>query len=195
MKKLSRKKKESSAIDFIEINGNKISVDEIVFIANNKGVARLSTNEDIIDRINKSHHFIQQASSKRKPIYGVNTGFGGMATHILSHEETQKLQDNLLYFLKTGAGEFLQDKYVRAAMVILCNALVKGTSGIRYKIIERYVFFLNNNIVPRVHELGSIGASGDLVPLSYIAGAITGNAECFKAVSYTHLTLPTSDLV
>ena len=82
MKKLSRKKKESSAIDFIEINGNKISVDEIVFIANNKGVARLSTNEDIIDRINKSHHFIQQASSKRKPIYGVNTGFGGMATHI-----------------------------------------------------------------------------------------------------------------
>ena len=67
-------------------------------------------------------------------------------------------------------------------MVILCNALVKGTSGIRYKIIERYVFFLNNNIVPRVHELGSIGASGDLVPLSYIAGAITGNAECFKVM-------------
>jgi len=182
MEKLSRNKKESYYVDCIEINGNKISVDEIVFIANNKGVLKLTDDEKIHDKIEKSHQFIQQASSKRKPIYGVNTGFGGMATHILSHEETQKLQNNLLYFLKTGTGEFLQDKYVRAAMVILCNALVKGTSGIRYKIIERYVFFLNNNIVPRVHELGSIGASGDLVPLSYVAGAITGNAECFKVL-------------
>lgn len=182
MKKLSRKKMKSSGIDFIEINGTKLSIDEIVLIANNKGELKLTDDEKIIARINKSHLFIQQASSKRKPIYGVNTGFGGMATHILSHEETQKLQDNLLYFLKTGSGEFLQDKYVRAAMLILCNALVKGTSGIRYKIIERYIFFLNNNITPRVHELGSIGASGDLVPLSYIAGAVTGNAECFKVI-------------
>ena len=180
MKKLSRKKKALPSDGYIEIKGDKISVNDIVFIATNKGKLILTDDEKIIDGINKSHHFIQQASAKRKPIYGVNTPFGGMATHILSHEETQRLQDNLLYFLKTGTGEFLQDKYVRAAMVILCNALVKGTSGIRYKIIERYVFFINNNIVPRVHELGSIGASGDLVPLSYIAGAVTGNAECFK---------------
>ncbi|MBK8487903.1 MAG: aromatic amino acid lyase [Chitinophagales bacterium] len=182
MRTQTQKKKDLLASDCIEINGDKISIDEIVLIANNKCELKLTGDKKIIDKINESHHFIQKLSIENKAIYGVNTGFGGMAKHILSHEETQTLQDNLIYFLKTGTGEYLPDKYVRGAMIILCNALIKGASGIRFAIIERYVFFLNNNIVPRVHELGSIGASGDLVPLSYIAGAITEKGECFKVL-------------
>ncbi len=166
----------------IEVKGEKLTLDQIVKIAKNEITIQLTQDKDIINRVNFSHQFIQNASTTNKPIYGVNTAFGGMAKQILSHEETQKLQNNLLYFLKTGIGDFLPEKYVRAAMVILCNALIKGTSGIRYQIIERYIFFINNNIVPCVHEYGSIGASGDLIPLSYIAGAIAGNAECFKVL-------------
>lgn len=182
MKTLSQIPKSSSDLERIKINGDKISIDEIVLIANNKCELKLTVDKRIIDNVNNNHHFIQKLSKEHKAIYGVNTGFGGMATHILSHEETQTLQDNLIHFLKTGTGEYLPDKYVRAAMIILCNALLKGVSGIRFSIIERYIFFLNNNIVPRVHELGSIGASGDLVLLSYIAGAITEKGECFKVL-------------
>lgn len=165
------------------LEGNYLSLKQIVDIAqNNSGIA-LTSNPEVLEKIFRSYDYIQHSSSKRKPIYGVNTQFGGMANQILSLEETQQLQTNLLYFLKSGAGDYIDDVYVRAAMVILTNALLKGVSGIRFEIIERYVFFINNNITPRVRELGSIGASGDLVPLSSVAGAVTGLADCFT-VSY-----------
>ncbi len=165
------------------VQGDYLTIQKIVTIAQNKSGVVLPTDAAILEKIQQSYDYIQHSALNGKPIYGVNTPFGGMANQLLSHEETQQLQTNLLFFLKSGAGDYLDDVYVRAAMVILMNALLKGVSGIRFEIIERYAFFINNNITPRVRELGSIGASGDLVPLASVAGAVTGLADCF-AVSY-----------
>ena len=164
----------------ITLSGAHLSLNQIADIAQGKKNITITDDVVVLKNIQKSYDHIQFASLKRKPIYGVNTPFGGMANQLLSHEETQHLQTNLLYFLKSGAGDYLNDEYVRAAMLILVNSLLKGFSGIRYEIISRYAFFLNNKITPRVRELGSIGASGDLVPMASVAGAVTGLADCFK---------------
>ncbi len=167
----------------VPVQGDYLTIQKIVTIAQNKSGVVLPTDPAILEKIQQSYDYIQHSALNGKPIYGVNTPFGGMANQLLSHEETQQLQTNLLFFLKSGAGDYLDDVYVRAAMVILMNALLKGVSGIRFEIIERYAFFINNNITPRVRELGSIGASGDLVPLASVAGAVIGLADCFN-VSY-----------
>ncbi len=177
----------------IVISGNFLSLQQIVEIAQNKKSLSLTADPEIVDKITESYNFIQHAALKRDPIYGVNTPFGGMANQILSHEETMQLQTNLLYFLKAGAGANIDDVYVRCGMVILVNALLKGVSGIRFEIIERYVFFINNNITPRVRELGSIGASGDLIPLASVAGAVTGLANCYT-VNYNNNEVGAADI-
>lgn len=84
------------------------------------------------------------------------------------------MQCNLLRGLRCGLGDYLPSHYVRAALLIRANTLAKGASSVRLEVLQRFVTFLNHGLTPRVHCLGSIGASGDLVPLSYIASAIIG---------------------
>ena len=89
-------------------------------------------------------------------------------------------QSNLLAFLATGAGPSIDPRHTRAAMLLRANVLLRGCSGVRLEIIQRLLKFLEHDAIPEVRELGSIGASGDLVPLSVIARAITGSAGKVK---------------
>lgn len=163
------------------MKGSYLSLSEIYAIARAKSNVRIADDKETIARLIETHVFIQQESEKQKPIYGVNTGFGGMGNCVMPHEDATKLQNNLFHFLKTGVGDRLPDAQIRAGMTIIANALLKGVSGIRYEIVERYGLFLNKRVVPDVRNLGSIGASGDLVPLSSVAGVITGHSESFTA--------------
>ncbi len=113
-------------------------------------------------------------------IYGVTTGFGGMSSTKVSAQDAADLQNNLIWFHKTGAGRRLPLADVRASMLIRANSHMRGVSGIRLELIERLACFLNAGATPHVYEFGSIGASGDLVPLTYITGAIIGLDDSFK---------------
>ncbi|MHC4459117.1 MAG: aromatic amino acid lyase, partial [Planctomycetota bacterium] len=95
-------------------------------------------------------------------MYGVTTGFGGMANTVISPEETAELQDNLIWFMKSEAGKRLPVADVRAAMIIRANTHLLGLSGLRLELVRRMLTFLNANVTPHVCEFGSIGASGDL---------------------------------
>ena len=117
---------------------------------------------------------VSKAVSSCEKIYGVTTGFGGMANEEVSADMAAASQTNLLSFLATGAGPAIDRRHVRAAMILRANVLLRGCSGARMEIIERLVRFFEADAIPVVRELGSIGASGDLVPLSAIARAITG---------------------
>ena len=86
-------------------------------------------------------------------------------------------QANLLSFLATGAGRPIDSRHVRAAMLLRANMLLRGMSGVRLEVVERLLQFLNAGAVPVVGQLGSIGASGDLVPLASIARAVTGQGS------------------
>jgi len=96
-----------------------------------------------------------------------------------TESEAKQLQSNLLWFTKVGSGPFLSAEQVRAAMLIRANSLLQGASGIRPELIERFIVFLNHRVTPRVHQLGSIGASGDLCPLGAVAGALIGLDDTF----------------
>jgi phenylalanine ammonia-lyase len=151
-----------------------LTIDEVVNVARHNAQVRITNASEVLYNVQTSSNYIQAAVETGQPIYGVTSGFGGMANVVVSPEYAVLLQNNLMWFLKAGAGKRLPLADVRAAMLLRINSHLYGASGIRLELIERMTKFLNAGITPHVYELGSIGASGDLVPLSYITGALVG---------------------
>jgi phenylalanine ammonia-lyase len=158
----------------VVLGNHYLTIDEVVSVARYGVQVRLTDNHDILRGVQASCDYIQNSVESGQPIYGVTTGFGGMANVAIAPEETTLLQNNLLWFLKSGAGQRLSNVDVRAAMLLRAASHMHGASGIRLELIQRIETFLNAGVTPHVHEFGSIGASGDLVPLSYITGALIG---------------------
>lgn len=164
---------ETSDSTVIVGNGH-LTIDEVVNVARYGTLIRLTDNSEILQGVQASCDYINNAVESGQPIYGVTSGFGGMAHVVISREQAAELQTNLIWFLKSGAGRKLPLEDVRAAMLLRANSHLFGASGIRLELIQRIETFLNAGVTPYVYEFGSIGASGDLVPLSYITGALIG---------------------
>jgi phenylalanine ammonia-lyase len=157
----------------ITISGRGLTISDIAAVANGAPVT-LSADADVLSRIERSRAIIQNAVAKGEQIYGVTTLFGGMADQYVGPDLLVDVQRLALWQHKSTTGPRLPDTDVRTAMLLRANSLMKGASGIRLEIIERFATFLNAGAHPHMFQRGSIGASGDLVPLSYIAGAILG---------------------
>lgn len=125
-------------------------------------------------RLQAASDLVEQAVEQNRAVYGITTGFGGMASVTVPGDLAAESQDNLLAFLASGTGPEIDREHVRAAMLLRANVLSRGCSGVRPEIVSRILRFLHADYLPVVRELGSIGASGDLIPLSAIARAITG---------------------
>ena len=128
----------------------------------------------MLGRINASADYLSRAVERGEQIYGVTTLFGGMADHVVPQDQVAELQASVVGNLKASTGTAAVDEDVRAAMLLRANSLMHGVSALRLEVLERFPTFLNAGATPHVFEVGSIGASGDLVPLAYIAGAILG---------------------
>lgn len=165
--------------DAVVIRGHDLTIDEIVRVARYGAKVRLTDDEKILQRVEAARQYIAEAVENSKPVYGVTSGFGGMAHVIISREEAAELQNNLIWFMKSGAGKWLPNSDVRAAMLIRANSHLHAASGLRLELIRRIETFLNANVTPRVREFGSIGASGDLAPLAAITGALIGLDKSF----------------
>ncbi len=164
----------------VTVGNRRLSIEEVARVARCGTRVRLNDENDIAERVQASCDYIANAVESGKPIYGVTTGFGGMANTEIAPEEATSLQNNLIWFLKAGAGLKLPTACVRAAMLLRINSHLQGASGIRLELIKRMIAFLNAEVTPHVCELGSIGASGDLVPLAQITGALIGLDESFN---------------
>lgn len=177
---VSIKKSQSADRSNLLVVGEKnLTLKQVAKVARWGMPVTLTKRQDICQRIQNSCDYIANAVETGKSIYGVTTGFGGMANTAISSEDAAILQENLIWFLKAGAGNQLPIADVRAAMLLRMNSHTKGASGIRYEIIERMAIFLNERVTPHVYDLGSIGASGDLVPLAHITGALLGLDPAF----------------
>ncbi len=176
----------------VVIRGNSLTINDVVRVARFNAQARITDEEEVLKRVEASNTYIINAtqacrpaaggaamSPSCKPIYGVTTGFGGMASVFISPEMAGELQQNLILFHKVGAGRRLPLSDVRAAMLIRANSHLLGFSGLRLELIKRIITFLNARVTPHVREFGSIGASGDLTPLAAITGALIGLDEGF----------------
>jgi len=170
----------ASALREVGIAGEGLTMEEVVAVARHDAATRLTRDRAALDRVDGSAAFIEWAVRTGEPIYGVNTGFGGMANIAIEADSLSALQNNLLRFLNVCAGEHLPLEDVRAGMLLRANSHMRGVSGVRRELIERLLVFLNNGVTPLVRSLGSIGASGDLAPLASITGALTGADACFQ---------------
>jgi histidine ammonia-lyase len=130
-------------------------------------------------RIINTYKFINKLKDTNKPVYGVTTGFGALASVILSRSNLKQLQKNLILSHSVGSGSMLDKEIVRAAMFLRANMLSKGHSGVRVELINTLLTMLNKDIVPLVPETGSVGASGDLSPLAFIARTLLGYGEVY----------------
>lgn len=155
------------------IAGEGLRIADIVAVARGEPVA-LSADPAVTARLEASLAAIRRAVAERQPVYGVTTLFGAMADREVGPGALADLQRLALWQHRSATGPRLPAADVRAAMLLRANSLMKGASGVRPEIIARYAAFLNAGFAPHVYQRGSIGASGDLVPLSYIAAAVVG---------------------
>ena len=139
----------------------------------------ISHDEAFRTKIANSHQFLLDEISSGKPIYGVTTGYGEAGTNYSAFEQAKELQKNLFRFHGCGIGPSLSHVECKRILMIRITSLSKGYSGITAALLERMAYFFNNDIIPVIPAQGSVGASGDLTPLSYIAAAIVGEREVY----------------
>ena len=129
------------------------------------------------DRVDAATEIVSKAAAGDVAVYGINTGFGKLASTRIPAEQTEQLQRNLILSHCCGVGESLDNNIVRLVMVLKMISLGRGASGVRWTILERLEQFLNLNILPAVPAQGSVGASGDLAPLAHLTAAIIGEGQ------------------
>ena len=165
--------KDSSVFELV---GENLTLREYNALVNGKTILSTEIGESVCQKLLISVDAVTDAVIDNRSIYGITTGFGGMSDSQIGCAEVSDLQSNLLTFLAAGAGAEIDPNHTRGAMLLRANVLLQGKSGIRPDVIRRLLTFFEADAVPIVRELGSIGASGDLVPLSTIARAITGQS-------------------
>lgn len=161
----------------ILVDGNNITFDNVIDVARNN--AKVELSQDAKNRILKTRQYVEDLVNQEKVVYGLTTGFGFLGNVSIDKNQTTNLQSNLIRSHSAGVGNPLSEEIVRAAILLRINTFAKGFSGIRLSTVEKLIELLNKNIYPYVPEKGSVGASGDLVPLSHIALVLIGEGEVF----------------
>jgi histidine ammonia-lyase len=161
----------------IELTGETLTIEQVVAVARH-GERVAPLGEGVRERMQRSHTWVDESIRQDgRVIYGVNTGFGSLATRQIAAEEARQLSRNLILLCVCGVGEPLAADVVRAMMVIRANMLAKGHSGVRPVVAQTLVDMLNAGVTPFVPSKGSLGASGDLAPLAHIAVVMTRDVE------------------
>ncbi len=130
-------------------------------------------------QVQKARTFVEEILQAGQPIYGVNTGFGKLASQHIPAQQLEELQLNLIRSHACGTGNPFQQTTVRLAILLRINSLSRGHSGVRLELLEALLALLNKGITPWVPERGSVGASGDLAPLSHIALVLVGEGRAY----------------
>ncbi len=139
----------------------------------------ISRDDHFVTSVNHAHDFLINQVKDGKPIYGITTGYGSSGKNYVSYEDAKELQKNLFRFHGCGIGENLSPKVCRYAVIIRTISLSKSRSAVSIDLLHRLELLLKHDIIPVIPSQGSVGASGDLTPLSYIAAVIAGEREVY----------------
>lgn len=157
------------------IDGNSLSLKEFINVV--RYGYKVELTEDAIERVDSSRNVVDEFVESEKAVYGITTGFGKFSDVSITKEETRLLQKNLIMSHSCGVGEPLDEEIVRGIMLLRANALAKGYSGIRLSTLSTLIEMLNKKVHPIIPEKGSLGASGDLAPLSHMVLVMMGEGE------------------
>ncbi len=161
----------------IRVDGESLKIEDVVAVA--RGGEKIELVPEAVERIRTCRQMLEKKIVAHEIMYGVNTGIGEFSEIVLSDEQVQQFQKYLIYNHAAGIGVPCPVEHVRAAMLSRINVHAKGHSGCRPEIPLTYVEMLNRGVTPVVCEKGSVGACGDLAPMSQLALSLLGEGESF----------------
>ena len=154
-----------------------ISIGEIAAIATGKGIVALNAEPEFIQKINRGAEFLARLWKEKGIIYGVTTGYGDSCNTEIPYDLVAELPLQLTRFHGCGLGEYFTIPQTRAIIAVRLTSLALGKSGVRYLLLRHLELLLQHGIYPLIPSEGSVGASGDLTPLSYLAAALIGERK------------------
>lgn len=156
----------------LEISGHGLTLEAFARVTEGGATVRLAVAAR--ERVERGRRAIEEILGRGEPVYGVNTGFGLLASHRIPEQQLAELQRRLLLSHAAGVGRPLGPATVRGMLLLRANALAQGHSGVRPEVIDRVLELLNLDLLPVVPSRGSVGASGDLAPLAHLALPLIG---------------------
>jgi len=163
----------------ITFDDKPITIEDITAIARGEQEVMLSPSPAFADRIRQGSAFLEQLLEEDGAIYGVTTGYGDSCTTMIPDELVAELPHHLFTFHGCGLGDMLDPMQGRAVVAARLNSLTFGYSGVTFELLEQLTLLLQKDIVPVIPSEGSVGASGDLTPLSYVAAVLCGEREVY----------------
>jgi len=157
------------------IDGNSLTLADVVLVARNR--APVTLDDQARARMQRVRDIVDRKLASGEAVYGVNTGFGKLSDVAIPADRLKDLQVNLVRSHAAGVGPLLPEEEVRAMMLLRANVLAKGHSGVRPELADLLLSMLNAGLFPPVPEQGSVGASGDLAPLSHLALSMLGEGD------------------
>ncbi len=164
-------------MDKILITGQDLSVDQIVAVCRERAVVELSAESR--EAVLASRKIVDDLVAEKQVVYGITTGFGKFSDVVISTDECKDLQKNLIITHAVGAGDPFPEDVARGMLLLRINNLSKGYSGIRLETLETMIAMLNKGVTPFIPEKGSLGASGDLAPLSHMVLVMLGLGKAY----------------
>lgn len=161
----------------VVLTGYSLSLEEVRRVCNDLEIVTIS--EASMRKVEESRAAVEKIVAEKRTVYGINTGFGKFSDCMIEEHDVNALQLNLIRSHACGVGEPFPEVVSRAMILLRLNALLKGFSGIRPVIAEKLVELLNLRIHPVIPQQGSLGASGDLAPLSHLALVLIGEGKVF----------------
>ena len=159
----------------LKIDPGKLTLSQLRSVS--RGQTHLSLSTDCKQQIDESVATVKELIDNGRVIYGINTGFGLLASTIIPREELEHLQESIVLSHAAGVGRLMNESTVRLMMVLKINSLARGYSGIRYEVIETLIKLVNAEVYPCIPIKGSVGASGDLAPLAHMSTVLLGKGE------------------
>lgn len=174
----------------IVIDGESLTFDEVLAVANGKpGEPVVSLSDSAVAKVKRAAEAVDKLLERGEIAYGITTGFGAFKDKIISREEVERLQKNIVLSHAVGVGDAFDIPTTRAIMLIRANTLARGFSGIRIETLELILECLNRGVHPIIPEKGSLGASGDLAPLAHFACVLIGEGKA----EFGGVTMPGAD--
>ncbi|OFL47251.1 MULTISPECIES: histidine ammonia-lyase [Nosocomiicoccus] len=163
----------------LKLDGSALEIKDIKSFLQHEN-SKIEVTEDAYKRVHASRQIVENIIDNERTIYGITTGFGLFSDVLISKEKTSQLQTNLIRSHAVGVGNYLSENTALLMMVLRLNTMLKGHSGVRTILVDQLKTFINERIIPAIPEQGSLGASGDLAPLSHMALPLTGEGEVLK---------------
>jgi histidine ammonia-lyase len=181
----------TAAVASVGVGGAQLTIENVVDVAAGRRAVALNREPAFIERIARGAAFLRQSLEENATVYGVNTGYGDSCVVSIPPELVEELPAHLVRYHGCGAGALFDERATLAVLAARLNSLARGFSGVRFELLEGIERLINYRVLPCVPSEGSVGASGDLTPLSYVAAALMGERE----VSYRGAVRPAAEVL